>query len=89
MQPINNDVLLGSVLSPTLFLLVINDLLSINNWPTHSYADDSTLQSSTSFDRRPTSQDLQDSRLELAEHLTSKFAIISDWGKRNLVSFNA
>ncbi len=44
---------------------------------------------STSFDRGPTLQDLQDSRLEAAEHLTSDLAIISDWGRRNLVSFNA
>ncbi len=42
-QPINTGVLQGAVLSPTLFLLFINDLFSINNCPLHSYADDSTL----------------------------------------------
>ncbi len=70
-------VLQGSVLSPTLFLLFISDL-SITNCPIHSYADDSTLPFSTSFDRRPALQDLQDSRLEVAEHLTLDLAIISD-----------
>ncbi len=76
----------GSVPSPTLFLLFINDL-SITNCSLHSYADDSTLHFSASFDRRPTLQDLQDSKA--AEHLTSDLTLISDWGRRNLVSFNA
>ncbi len=59
-NPINSGVPQGSVLSPTLFLLFINDLLSITNCRFHSYADDSTLHYSTHFDRRPTLQDLQD-----------------------------
>ncbi len=50
---INNDVLKGFVLSPTLFLLFINDL-SITNCPLYSSADDSTLHYSTSFNKRPT-----------------------------------
>ncbi len=88
-KPINSGVPQASVLSPTLFQLSINDLLSITNSPIHSYADVSTLHYSTHFDRRPTLQDLQDSRLEAAERLTSGLSIISVWGKRNLVSFNA
>ncbi len=56
-KPINNGVPQGSLLSLTLFLLLMNDPLSITNCPIHSYADDSTLHFSTSFDRRPTSQD--------------------------------
>ncbi len=59
-KPINIGIPQGSVLSPTLFLLFIYDL-SVTNCPIHSYADDSTLHFSTSFDRRPTLQDLQDS----------------------------
>ncbi len=75
-KPINSGVPQGSVLSPTLFLLFINDLLSVTHSPIHSYADDSTLHFSTSFDRRPTPQDLQDSRLEVVERLTSDLALI-------------
>ncbi len=70
---INSGVPPGSVLLLTLFLLFINDILSMINCPIHSYVDDSTFHFSTSFDRRPTLQDLQDSRLEAAECLTSHF----------------
>ncbi len=87
-KPINNCVLQGSVLSPTLFLLFINDL-SVTKCNIHSYADDSTLYFSTSFERKPTLHYLQDSRLEATERLTSDLALISDWDRRNLVSFNA
>ncbi len=88
-SPKHNGVQQISILSPTLFLLFINDLLSITVWPIHSYADDSTLHFSTSFDRRPTLQDLQDYRLEAAERGTSDLAIIFDWGKSNELSCNA
>ncbi len=87
LKPINSGVQQGFVISPTLFLSSINDL-SISNCPIHSYGDNSTLPYSTSFDRRPILQDLQDSRLEVAERLTSDLAMISDWARRNLVSFN-
>ncbi len=82
-KPINSGVPQGSVLSPTLFFLFISDLHSVTNRPIDSYADDSTLHFSISFDRRPTLQDLQDSRPEAAERLTSDLALISDWVRKN------
>ncbi len=88
-QPINSGVPQGSVLSPTLFLLFINDLLSLTNCPIHSYADDTTMHYSTSFDRHPNHQELQISRTNAAEHLTSDLSVISDWERRNLGYFNA
>ncbi len=88
-KPISSGVPQGSVLSPTLFLLLINDLLSLTNCPIHSYADDTTLHCSMSFVRQPKQQELKVSRNDAAERLTSDLSIISDWGRRNLVSFNA
>ena len=42
-----------------------------------------------SFQRRPTLQEVHSSRREASERLTSDFSKISDWGKANLVLFNA
>ncbi len=69
-KPINS----GVPQEPTLFLLFINDL-SLTNWPIHSYADDTTLHYSTSFDRHPNLQELQISRNDAAERLTSDLSI--------------
>ncbi len=63
---IHSGVPQGSVLSPTLFLLFINDLLSLTNCLIHFYADDATLHYSTSFDRHPNLQELQISRNDAA-----------------------
>ncbi len=86
---INSGIPQGSVLSPTLFLMFINDLLSITSCSIHFYADDTTLHYSTSFSSRPNLQSLDHFRLEASERLTSDLALISEWGRKNLVSFNA
>ncbi len=86
---INSGVPQGSVLSPTLYLLFSNDHLSITDCPSHSYADDSTLHYSITFKSRPSQTGLDNDRLDATERLASDFSIISDWGRRNLVSFNA
>ncbi|KAG4072862.1 hypothetical protein HA402_002605 [Bradysia odoriphaga] len=51
---INAGVPQGSVISPVLFLIYINDLLALTSNPIHSFADDSTLHHSYVFDKRPT-----------------------------------
>ncbi len=50
-KPINSGVPQESVLSPTLFLLFIYDLLNLTQCPIHSFADGSTLHYSTSVIR--------------------------------------
>src|ERR1044072_1084796 len=87
-KSINSGVPQGSVLSPTLFLIFINDLLSITSSPIHSYADDSTLHYSFQFERRPSQQQLIDSRRIALEQLTSDLSRISNWGRENMVVFN-
>lgn len=47
--PVNAGVLPGFVLSPTLFFLNINDLVTIAQHPIYRFADDTTLISLFSF----------------------------------------
>ena len=82
---INSGVIQISVL-PTFFLLFINDL-NLIQCPIHSYADDTTLYFTSSYNRRPTQQDLSDSRRDAIGRLTSDFSLVSDWGRENLVLF--
>merc|ERR1712002_223352 len=79
----------GSVLSPALFLLFINDLLDSTTNPVHSYADDSTLQKYCSFNSQPSSLARSQSRIALSSAINSDLDRISSWGAQNLVKFNA
>ena len=81
----NAGVFQGSVLSSTLFLLYINDLLDSTVNPIHSFADDATLHSSISFEVEPTLTALNGKRLEVVTSLNSDLSTIFEWGERNQV----
>src|ERR1700755_2983338 len=80
---INCSVPQASVLFPILFPFFFNDLPVISS--IHSSDDDSTLQYSFQFDKRPSKQQLIDARKVAFEQLTSDLFFISNWGRENMV----
>ncbi len=85
---INSSVPQGSILSRTVFLLIINEL-SITECPNHSYADDAILQCSIICNNRPTQIELHNAWFDATERSTSDLSVNFVWGKKNLVSCNA
>ena len=54
----------------------------------HSFADDSNLHKSSSFQCQPSSNARSQSRLVMSSTINSDLQSISEWGTRNLVKFN-
>ena len=80
--PVNAGVPQGSILSPTLLLLYINDLSDDVICNIAIYADDTTL-----YSKCDQASDLWQ-QLELASELESDLRDTVEWGKKWLVDFN-
>ena len=72
----------------SLFLFFINDLLLISSNHIPSYADDSTLYSSTIFPKRLSTNSRHGSTVDSISSLNIDLERIASWGAENLVNFN-
>ena len=81
--PVNVEVSQGSILSPTLFLLYVNDLPDDVICNIGVYPDDTTLYSKCDQASHLWQQ------LALASELESDLQDTVDWGRKWLVDFNA
>ena len=89
LHSINAGVPQGSVISPVLFILFINNLLTSTSSSIHSLADDTFLSSSFSFNPNDHAfTDIQLHRNISASLLSNDLTVIEKWGKDNLVLFN-
>ena len=89
LQLINSGVPRGSVISPVLFILFINDLLSSTSSNNYSFADDTYLSSSFSPNRQQLAySNISPYRNTSAPLLTNDLTNIKTWGNSNLVKFN-
>ena len=92
LHSINDGVPQGSVISPVLFILFvlfINDLLTSTSSSINSFADDTFLSSSFSFNPNDhASTDIQFNRNISTSLLSNDLTVIEKWGKDNLVSMN-
>ena len=89
LHSINAGVPQGSVISPVLFIIFINDLLTSTSSSIHSFADDTFLISSFSFNANDhASTGIQLYRNTSASLLSNDLTVLEKWGKDNLASFN-
>ena len=89
LHSINAGVPQGSVISPVLLILFINDLLTSTSSSIHSFADDTFPSSSFAFNPNDhASTSIQLHRNTSASLLPNDLTVIEKWGKDNLVSFN-
>nr|CAI5856361.1 unnamed protein product [Callosobruchus analis] len=86
--PINAGVPQGSVLSPTLLRLYINELLEITSNPVYSFADDSTLVSYMEPGKPLPSQETARLRHHHASQINADIKKVVEWGLVNKVQFN-